>query len=464
MITDRIRISWARTPFLVFFILGLTPGVRAQTTGCCQGVTFLGGYNGPSGMAIDYGRNLIYLANQSDKSLNVFTTAYVPVTQFSTWTGGSFISPGDVALDSQENIYVADYNGLAVYEFSPETYSYLGAIASGQVSYPRGIWIDTQGVTTSLYITSQNNNVYRYDSISGGAFTAAVTFGGSYLNVPTGVIKQGNNVYVVDDAQNLVQFTAPGYSTGVSLYTGASDLKFIKTDLAGNFYVTEASANLLDEFLSGLGNPPTQCAVPNNPRGVVVDGNGAIFVAQNTGGAVTVIQGCVVEPTLTPTATSTPTATPTATVTSTLTATPTTSPTATITLTPTATTTSTATATITATPTVTPTATITQTPTPAYPGANPPGSGECFIYPSPARGNQATACYNMAEPGQVEVKIWNWRAGLVDDLNDQKPAGVQTTPFDISSFAPGVYLFEVTLRYDSGRTDKCGPHKFAVIH
>jgi DNA-binding beta-propeller fold protein YncE len=363
----------------------LTPTVTntitsTPTPNCCQGVTQLTGFSEPSGMAIDYARGLVYMADRGNATLYVYNTAFNPVTHFSSWAGGSFTSPQDVALDNQGNVYVSDYNGQAVYEFNVSSnYSFVQPIASGQVGLPRGVWIDTQGVTTSLYITSQNNNVYQYQSLSGGAFTQTLIFGSSYLNVPTGIIKQGNNIYVVDDAQDLVQFTGPSYSAGVTLYVGASDMKFIKADLAGNLYASEAGANKLDEFLSGPVNPPSQCPVPNDPRGIVVDASDRIWVAEDNGASITVLQGCVTEPTITPaidptpTVTNTPTNTPTptatstttntltSTVTNTLTSTPTWTPTNTPTLTTTDTPTPTATNTLSSTPSSTPTYTPTQT-------------------------------------------------------------------------------------------------------
>src|SRR5579862_9286254 len=149
-------------------LTGWAASASAQTLpGCCQGVTQWGGYSLPSGMAIDTSRSLIFMADRGNATLYVFTTGGSPVTHFSAWTGGSFNTPQDAALDSRGNLYVVDYNGQAVYEFnSLSNYSYVGTIASGEVGLPRGLYAETQGVTVSLYITSQNNNVYRYDSVS----------------------------------------------------------------------------------------------------------------------------------------------------------------------------------------------------------------------------------------------------------------------------------------------------------
>ena len=141
-------------------------------------------------------------------------------------------------------------------------------------------------------------------------------------------------------------------------------------------------------------------------------------------------------------------------------------PTVTFTPTPTSTRTPTPTATVTPTPTVTPTATltptVTATPTPTL--VNPPGPGGFFIYPSPARGSQATVSYDMAQAGGVDLRVWNEKAELVAHVTDEKTAGVQESPFSISGFASGVYFYSLTLTYGSGQAENLGPKKFVILH
>jgi streptogramin lyase len=98
------------------------------------------------------------------------------------------------------------------------------------------------------------------------------------------------------------------------------------------------------------------------------------------------------------------------------------------------------------------------TPTPTF-----AGSEICFIYPSPARGDHATVAYQMAQAGGMEFKLWNQNGELVETLTDHKSAGSQTTPFKISGFASGVYFYILTLRYDSGSTQKSKVGKFVVL-
>ena len=151
---------------------------------------------------------------------------------------------------------------------------------------------------------------------------------------------------------------------------------------------------------------------------------------------------------------------PSPTVTWTVTPTGTSTPTPLFSATPTHTATPTPTFTITSTPTVTPTPTVSPTPT----LVNPPGPGGFFIFPSPAKGSQATVSYNMAQPGAVDLRVWNEKAELAAHVTDSKPAGVQETSFSISGFATGVYFYFLTLTYSSGQVEKLGPKKFVILH
>ena len=278
-------------------------------TPCCQGYALPTpiaspsvSLNQPLGMAVNYGSGLVYLVDSGNKALKAYNTSTGAAvgSPFVSWTGGSFSFPNDVAVDSHTgNIYVSDGSNGVVYEFT-SAYNYVTTIGSGVLGFPRGVWVDIQGTTTSLYVAAQNGNVYRFDSTNAGnsyPSAANATFGGSsILGVPNGLVKVGNMVYVTNDSGQVIGFNAGnGYASSV-VYSCGSSLKAIRTDLAGNYYVTEVNGNV-DKFLWSLSNPPVKCAIPNNPWGTAVDGSGKVFVSEMTGAAVSVLQGCVTEPT-----------------------------------------------------------------------------------------------------------------------------------------------------------------------
>ena len=340
-----------------FTALGPTP--TPQTENCCQGTalpTPIMGMNSPYGMAVNYSTGYLYVTDTGNKLLRVYNASTgAQVASFGSWTASgspqAFSGPNDVAYDKNGNIYVADYNRGEVDVFNGSTYAYLTAVGTGAVGSPRGVMVDNQGTTTSVYITSQNSNVYRFDSTT-GAFPAspAAVFGGtSVLNVANEIVKYGNAVVTEDDGGNIVSFSLPGYTPTV-LNPGLGSLKSLRLDLAGNIYIANPAG--LYEFLSGLSGTPHYCGLPNSPWGVAVDGTGRIFVDEQGAGSVTVLQACVSEPTLTPSFTPLPTVGP-GTPTYTATFTPSNSPTSSPTPTPSPT----------GTPTVSPTITFTPLPT-----------------------------------------------------------------------------------------------------
>jgi hypothetical protein len=171
--------------------------------------------------------------------------------------------------------------------------------------------------------------------------------------------------------------------------------------------------------------------------------------------------------TMTATDTPTSTVTPTATISATHTITPSTTPTATITLTGTITQTSTISPTNTITPTVTLTVTITPsvstTPT-SSPEPYQTKLGEVFTYPSPAKGDRLWFYYRTQAPARVEISIYNLVGEKVDLLvNDHAAAGQQRTAWDIRSAAPGIYMYHMRIRENTGASHDLGVKKIAII-
>lgn len=135
-------------------------------------------------------------------------------------------------------------------------------------------------------------------------------------------------------------------------------------------------------------------------------------------------------------------------ITATASPTPTITPTRTVTRTPTITPTFTITPTITVTSTISPTISPTPTITPyAVPG------GEAVAFPNPAAGDSVTFMYSLGEPADIDVDVYNVLGRKVAHLEDKNQAGLinRRTTWDISGVAPGVYLYQVTIKTLSGQ-------------
>ena len=98
-----------------------------------------------------------------------------------------------------------------------------------------------------------------------------------------------------------------------------------------------------------------------------------------------------------------------------------------------------------------------------YAGQNPPSKGQSFAYPSPVRkGGVVNIVYEMRGPGEAIIKVWNENGDLAAATKELKLGGTQKTQMSVRAFAPGVYLYKVSLSYDSGTKEDLAVQKFAV--
>jgi sugar lactone lactonase YvrE len=358
--------------------------------------------DGPTGLAVDAQGNL-YVADFNNNRVLEFELPYdefghscTPVdpcagltaslvigqgtsgSQFTTngQSGGVAGTnlPEGVAVDSNNNLYVADSGNNRVLEFDNPLNHSSTCAAPGQPGCAGDVIADN--------VFGQGPSGDTFNSASSGTSATAMSF-------PTAVgLDSGNNLYVADSGNNrILKFNeiaeGPNNFAGSSVFgqgasgsvfstafsgttsTAMDDPMAVVIDSNSTIYVADAGNSrvlLFDEPSGGIDNftanlvlgqgvsgtnfaastcfnggnpgPPPSASGMCIPAGVVLDSNNNIYVSDNNNNRVLVFP-----PVPTSTATATATPTPTATIT----------PTAT--LTPTATITPTATATPTATPT-----------------------------------------------------------------------------------------------------------------
>jgi hypothetical protein len=72
--------------------------------------------------------------------------------------------------------------------------------------------------------------------------------------------------------------------------------------------------------------------------------------------------------------------------------------------------------------------------------------------------------YTLSGAGTVKILVFNEAGRLVDKVEDQKPAGFQTSTLSTGDWAPGVYFYLCTLSPANGAAQTLPVVKFAVIH
>jgi sugar lactone lactonase YvrE len=284
----------------------------------------------PSGVAVDVAGN-VYVADQSNNLIReINRSGYVttlagsgsPGAGNSTSVTASFNNPTGVAVDGQNNLYVADYENNVIRKIDSmgvvTTFAGNGTQGSGNglalsASFysPYGIAVDGIG---NVYVSEIGNEDIRIISPSGVVSTLAGgqpgnsngTGAAASFNNPTGVaVDAAGNVYVADNLNSMIRKITPGGV--VSTLAGGHGLpgatngpvagatfnnpSSVAVDASGNVYVADAANNLIRQ-ISATGTVITFAgsgltgssdgnvgASFNYPTGVAVDVAGNVYVA-----------------------------------------------------------------------------------------------------------------------------------------------------------------------------------------
>lgn len=268
-----------------------------------------GGDNGPAtnatlgcpyGLAMDTGNNL-YIAdvcNQRVRKVDVTTGIITTVAGNGSYgfsgDGGdpvqaSFRYPWAVALDGNNNLYIADRNNLRIREVSGGVISTIagsgspgfggdgGAASSALLNYPQGVAVDGGGtvyiadtynqrirkVTAGVISTFAGTGVYGFSG-DGGAATSATLYGPNGLAVDS-----GNSVYIadtdnlrirkVDGVSNIITTVAGngGYGyNGDGMAATSATLSYpwsIAVDPAHNLFIADTDNHRVREVSAGTG-------------------------------------------------------------------------------------------------------------------------------------------------------------------------------------------------------------------
>jgi len=122
---------------------------------------------------------------------------------------GQFLSPYGVAVDSSNNVYVADREKNRIQKFSSDgtflTKWGSSGSADSQFRFPRGVTVDSSG---NVYVADTSNHRIQKFSADGTFLTTWGSFGsadGQFKN-PRGItVDSSNNVYVADYANSRIQ-------------------------------------------------------------------------------------------------------------------------------------------------------------------------------------------------------------------------------------------------------------------
>lgn len=296
-------------------------GSSGVAIGSVDGTGAAARFAGLQGLAIDSTGNL-YAVDSGNHTIRKITPAGVVTTLAGaagvvgsadgTGTTARFNYPNGIAVDGNDNLYVADTGNLKVRKIS--TAGVVTTFAAG-LGYPRGVATDSVGY---VYV-SDGNAILK---ISGGGVVANLAGSGFFGSIDgvgtvarfdgsTGMaVDLSGNVYVADTANNTIRVVSAvgqvNTLAGAAQTYGSSDgigavAKFdyavgVATDNVGNVFVADVNSATIRKITPAgvvstyAGSPGMEGSADGaaatarffRPQGVAVDIVGNVFVADSS--------------------------------------------------------------------------------------------------------------------------------------------------------------------------------------
>lgn len=277
-------------------------------------VTWVGGLEGPFGLAIDGSGN--FYASASNVIWKI-TPDFImtPLAGMSGNIGSadgkgeaaSFDAASGLAVDSAGNVYVADRFNHTIRKITPDGVvttlagkagvpgSDDGVGSAARFRYPFGVAVDTSG---TVFVADSGNNVIRKIAADGKVTTIAGTVGiwnatdgtgaAAHFNAPRGIVVDASgNLFITDSDDNHIRMmtpagvvttlagslsTLPGKTDGTGSDASFSDPMGIAVDPAGRLFVTDFNN---DTVRLGVLAPPVTIPVV-----VTVDSLNTVYTGQ----------------------------------------------------------------------------------------------------------------------------------------------------------------------------------------
>jgi sugar lactone lactonase YvrE len=330
--------------FLPFFLLGMEPSGFAQnysvstlagsgSAGYGDGNGTSASFNDPNGVAVDGSGNL-YVADRVNHRIRKITPSGSVTTMAGSGSAGyadgngtsaSFNGPIGVAVDGNDNVYVADQNNDRIRKITPSG-SVTTLAGSGSAGYADGNGTSASFSAPFDVAVDGNGNVYVSDAMNArirkitpsGSVTTLAGSGdrahadgngtSASFSPPMGVAVDGSgNLYVGDLGNERVRKITPsgsvttlagsgskGYADGNGTSASFNRPCAVAVDDVGNIYVGDYWNNRIRKItpsgsvttLAGSGSAGYAdgngtSASFNGPGGVAVDGSGNVYVADS---------------------------------------------------------------------------------------------------------------------------------------------------------------------------------------
>ena len=272
----------------------------AGNPGSADGTGSAARFNSPSGVAVDRA-GTVYVADTKNNTLRmvsasgaVSTLAGSPRTAGSvdgTGTAALFYGPQGLAIDSSNNLYVADTNNHTIRKVVPSTGAVTtvaglagnpgsagGMVDLAQFNYPSGVAVDSAG---NLYVADTENHTIRMISVVGPIVSPLGTPGSTVVSTLAGL---AGNSGGADGRGSAARFDSPSdlaVDSSGNLYVADTDNFTIREIVPSTGVVTTGVVTTLAGLAetSGSADGLGSGARFFHPAGIAIDGNSNLYIA-----------------------------------------------------------------------------------------------------------------------------------------------------------------------------------------
>ncbi|WP_121809078.1 T9SS type B sorting domain-containing protein [Mucilaginibacter kameinonensis] len=315
----------------------ITPLVPANTGGAVPATIYgqvsikagrgiFGYFSTVTGVAADKNGNVFFADWNTNKIYKINAAGSLSVIAGSGATGwndglgpkATFNQPDALVLDAAGNLYVGDQSNNLIRKITPAglvttlagTPNGVGATngtgSNATFNGPRGMAVDNAG---NVYVADEANNLIRKITPAGvvstyaGSGASGAENGASNsasFNTPTGVaLDTAGNLYVSDSGNNMIRKITPAGAVS-TIASGFDFPRELRVDGTGNIYVAEQGRNFIKRvspsgavaIVAGTGRSDASGVRNiefNSPIGLALDGNGNPYVGEGGGDVIKIV-------------------------------------------------------------------------------------------------------------------------------------------------------------------------------